>query len=80
MAQRTNSHWTQPFKEGTIGEDNRCQLSLMRWLWRACVFSSTTLAFATLVSVMDGSGVGRGCSALMIHVIYQGRALDLASK
>lgn len=27
---------------------------------------------------MDGSGVGRGCCALMIHVIYQGRALPLA--
>lgn len=27
---------------------------------------------------MDGSGVGRGCSALMIHAIYKGRALPLA--
>ena len=36
------------------------------------------LALATLVWVMDGSGVGRGCSALMIHVIYKGRALPLA--
>src|SRR2546421_10215964 len=27
---------------------------------------------------MDGSVVGRGCNALMIHVIYQGRALPLA--
>ena len=27
---------------------------------------------------MDGSGVGRGCCALMIHVIYKGRALPLA--
>ncbi len=27
---------------------------------------------------MDGSGVGRGCCALMIHVISQGRALPLA--
>ena len=27
---------------------------------------------------MDGSGVGRGCGALMIHVIYQGRALPRA--
>jgi hypothetical protein len=36
------------------------------------------LASATLVLVMDGSGVGRGCSALMIHVIYKGRALPLA--
>jgi hypothetical protein len=38
----------------------------------------THLALATLVLVMDGSGVGRGCCALMIHVIYQGRALPLA--
>lgn len=36
------------------------------------------LALATVVLVMDGSGVGRGCSALMIHVIYKGRALPLA--
>ena len=28
--------------------------------------------------VMDGSGVGRGCVALMIHVLYKGRALPLA--
>lgn len=27
---------------------------------------------------MDGSGVGRDCTALMIHVISQGRALPLA--
>ena len=31
-----------------------------------------------LVLVMDGSGVGRGCCALMMHVIYKGRALPLA--
>jgi len=36
------------------------------------------LAFETLVLVMDGSGVGRGCGALMMHVLYQGRALPLA--
>jgi hypothetical protein len=38
----------------------------------------TQLALETLVLVMDGSGVGRGCTALMIHVIYKGRALPLA--
>jgi hypothetical protein len=27
---------------------------------------------------MDGSVVGRGCVALMIHAIYKGRALPLA--
>ena len=36
------------------------------------------LALRTVVLVMDGSGVGRGCTALMIHVVYQGRALPLA--
>ena len=35
------------------------------------------LALETLVMVMDVSGVGRGCSALMLHVIYKGRALPL---
>lgn len=36
------------------------------------------LALQTLVLVMDGSVVGRGCIALMIHVVYKGRALPLA--
>ena len=36
------------------------------------------LALETVVLVMDGSGVGRGCTALMIHVVYKGRALPLA--
>jgi len=35
------------------------------------------LACETLVVVMDGSGVGRGCCALMMHVVYKGRALPL---
>ena len=38
----------------------------------------THLALQTLVLVMDGSGVGRGCVALMLHVVYKGRALPLA--
>ena len=38
----------------------------------------TQLALETLVLVMEGSVVGRGCTALMIHVIYKGRALPLA--
>ena len=38
----------------------------------------TQLAIATLVVVMDGSVVGRGCLALMLHVVYKGRALPLA--
>jgi hypothetical protein len=36
------------------------------------------LALQTVVLVMDGSGVGRGCTALMLPVVYQGRALPLA--
>src|SRR4029453_9418561 len=35
------------------------------------------LALATLVLVMDGSSVGRGCCALSMLVLYQGRALPL---
>jgi hypothetical protein len=36
------------------------------------------LALQTLVLVMDGSVVGRGGIALMMHVVYKGRALPLA--
>ena len=36
------------------------------------------LALQTVVLVMDGSGVGRGCTALMMHAVYKGRALPLA--
>lgn len=36
------------------------------------------LALQRLVLVIDGSVVGRGCVALMIHVVYKGRALPLA--
>jgi hypothetical protein len=35
------------------------------------------LALQTLVVSMDGSVVGRGCVALMLHVVYKGRALPL---
>jgi hypothetical protein len=35
------------------------------------------LALETLVLVIDGSAVGRGCVALMVHVVYQGRALPV---
>ena len=38
----------------------------------------THLALQTLVLIMDGSVVGRGCVALMLHVVYKGRALPLA--
>jgi hypothetical protein len=36
------------------------------------------LALRTLVLILDGSVVGRGCVALMMHVVYKGRALPLA--
>ena len=36
------------------------------------------LALQTLVLIIDGSAVGRGCVALMLHVAYKGRALPLA--
>jgi hypothetical protein len=35
------------------------------------------LALQTLVLVIDGSVVGRGCVAFMLHVVYKGRALPL---
>jgi len=38
----------------------------------------SNLAERTLVFVMDGSEVGRGCLALMLSVIYRGRALPIA--
>jgi hypothetical protein len=34
----------------------------------------------TVVLVMDGSGVGRGCTALMIHVVYKLRIDTLNRK
>ena len=36
------------------------------------------VALQTLVLVMDGSVAGRGCNALMLHVVYKGRALPRA--
>src|ERR1044071_1301231 len=36
------------------------------------------LALETLVLIIDGSVVGRGCVALMMHVVSKGRALPLA--
>jgi len=36
------------------------------------------LALQMLVLVIDGSVVGRGCVALVLHVVYKGRALPLA--
>lgn len=44
-------------------------------------FASTlirSLAHRTLVFIMDGSTVGRGCLALLLSVVYRGRALPIA--
>lgn len=38
----------------------------------------SNLADYTLVLVMDGSEVGRGCLALVLSVVYRGRALPIA--
>ncbi len=38
----------------------------------------TSLSVQTLVLVIDGSAVGRGCVTLMMSVIYRGRALPVA--
>ena len=62
---------------------------LTRWLDNARILEEvyfvpyvdlllTQLALETLVVVMDGSAVGRGCLALRLHVVYKGRALPLA--
>ena len=62
---------------------------LTRWLDNARILEEvyflpyvdillTQLAIKTLVVVMDGSVVGRGCLALMLHVVSKGRALPLA--
>jgi len=62
---------------------------LTRWLDNARILEEiyflpyaeillTHLALETLVLVMDGRVVGRGCMALMLHVVSKGRALPLA--
>lgn len=38
----------------------------------------SNLSDRSLVLVMDGSEVGRGCLALMLSVLYRGRALPIA--
>lgn len=40
-------------------------------------FLLASLAHSPLVLVLDGSTVGRGCVALMLSVVYQGRALPV---
>ena len=57
--------------------DNERILEEMSFLPYAEIFL-THVALETLVLVMDGSVVGRGCTALMLHVLSKGRALPLA--
>ncbi len=51
--------------------------TLDRWFLPVAQALLETLARQPLVLVMDGSVVGRGCIALMVSVIYHGRALPL---
>lgn len=51
------------------------------WEWFFLPFVEVllnSLAAQTLVLVLDGSGVGRGCVTLMMSVVYRGRALPIA--
>jgi hypothetical protein len=48
------------------------------YFWPYAELLLAHVALETLVLVMDGSVVGCGCVALMIHVLYKGRALPLA--
>ncbi len=51
--------------------------TLDRWFLPVAQALLETLARQPIVLVMDGSVVGRGCIALMVSVIYHGRALPL---
>jgi hypothetical protein len=48
------------------------------WFLPVAAALLANLAQQPLLLVMDGSVVGRGCVALMLSVVYQGRALPLA--
>ncbi len=61
------------FKRWLINERIEEQVYFLPFL--APVLAS--LAAQTLVLVIDGSGVGRGCVTLMVSIVYQGRALPL---
>jgi hypothetical protein len=54
------------------------QHTLDGWFLPVAQALLATLAHQPLVLVLDGSVVGRGCVALMLSVVYQGRALPLA--
>jgi len=57
--------------------DNDRLLEERYWVPSAATFL-IHCALETLVLVMEGSVVGRTCTALMIHVLSKGRALPLA--
>src|SRR5678816_396974 len=75
-----DSHGTKPesrVKRFARGIDNDYILEEVYFLPYADILLHH-LALQTLGLVMDGSVAGRGCNALMIHVVYKGRALPLA--
>lgn len=54
------------------------QVSQAQWVLPVAKALLLSLAHRPLFLVFDGSVVGRGCQALMLSVVYQGRALPLA--
>ena len=80
---------TSPPKSPTAPSPRAASNALTRWLDNEHILEEVYFlpyadillahfALQTLVVVMDGSVVGRGCLALMLHVVYKGRALPLA--
>lgn len=53
-------------------------VSLKQWMLPVAAALLHSLKAEPLYLVMDGSTVGRGCMALMLSVVYHGRALPLA--
>ena len=81
------SHIATKVPDGTKAESRVTRFA--RWVANALITEEVyflpyaemllaQLALPTLVLVMDGSGVGRGGVALMLHVVYKGRALPVA--
>ncbi len=54
------------------------KITIKGWFLPVAEVLLTNLAQQPLTVVMDGSVVGRGCVALMLSVVYHGRALPLA--
>ncbi len=65
---------SQRFQRGLKHDDH----TLDGWFLPVAEALLATLAQQPLTLVMDGSVVGRGCVALMLSVVYHGRALPLA--